>query len=71
MSNKKLEALTIEEFQNLREAMWAVKESESPSAFQSKVFFQDDKNFDVVVEKLRNLLTYKGERCKLCKLFGL
>jgi hypothetical protein len=49
-------ALTIEEFSNLREAMYAVKTSASPSAFQAKKFFSNEENFDKVVEKLRSLL---------------
>jgi hypothetical protein len=55
-----LNPLTIEEFSNLREAMYAVKKSDSPSAFQAKKFFSDEENFEKVVEKLRALLTYKG-----------
>jgi len=58
--NKVLEPLTIEEFSNIRESMYAVKESESPSAFQSKRFFSDEENFNKVIEKLRALLTYKS-----------
>lgn len=54
-----LTPLTIEEFSNLREAMHAVKKSESPSAFRAKEFFSDDENFDKVVQKLRALLTFK------------
>lgn len=54
-----LKPLTIEEFSNLREAMYAVKESESPSASQAKTFFSNEANFEKVVEKLRYLLTYK------------
>jgi len=58
-NNVDLEPLTIEEFSNLREAMYAVKNSSSPSTFQAKGFFKDENNFDVVVEKLRKLLSYK------------
>jgi len=58
--DEKLTPLTIEEFSNLREAMYAVKKSDSPSAFQAKRFFSNEENFDKVVEKLRALLTYKG-----------
>ena len=58
--DEKLTSLTIEEFSNLREAMYAVKKSDSPSAFQAKRFFSNEENFDKVVEKLRALLTYKG-----------
>jgi len=54
--------LTIEEFSNIREAMYAVKSSDSPSAFQAKEFFQDQENFDVVIEKLRNLLVHGSEK---------
>jgi uncharacterized membrane-anchored protein YjiN (DUF445 family) len=54
-----LNPLTIEEFSNLREAMYAVKKSDSPSAFQAKKFFSDEENFEKVVDKLRALLTYK------------
>ena len=63
MSDKKkeseIESLTIEEFSNLREAMWAVMNSKSPSAFQSKEFFKDARNFDIVHKKLRKLLLHK------------
>lgn len=59
LDDNDIEPLTIEEFSNLREAMYAVKESDSPSAFQSKEFFRDSDNFDIVIEKLRKLLTYK------------
>lgn len=52
------ESLTIEEFSNLREAMYAVRTSESPSAYQAKEFFKNEDNFNAVVEKLRFLLTY-------------
>jgi hypothetical protein len=58
--DEKLTSLTIEEFSNLREAMYAVKKSDSPSAFQAKRFFSNEENFDKVVEKLRALLAYKG-----------
>jgi len=58
-SSSEIEPLTIEEFSNIREAMYAVKTSDSPSAFQAKEFFKDQENFDIVIEKLRNLLTYK------------
>lgn len=54
--DEKLTSLTIEEFSNLREAMYAVKKSDSPSAFQAKRFFSNEENFDKVVEKLRSLL---------------
>jgi hypothetical protein len=50
------EPLSIEEFQNLREAMYAVKTSDSPSAFQAKEFFKNSDNFDKVIEKLRKIL---------------
>ena len=39
-------------------AMYAVKTSESPSAYQAKEFFKNEDNFNAVVEKLRFLLTY-------------
>jgi hypothetical protein len=55
-----LTPLTIQEFSNLREAMYAVKTSDSPSAFQSKRFFSNKENFDRVSKKLEALLTYKG-----------
>ena len=50
------DGLTIEEFSNLREAMYAVKQSRSPSAFQAKEFFSDSENFENVIKKLRKLL---------------
>lgn len=53
-----IEPLTIQEFSSLREAMYAVKESNSPSASQAKEFFKNEENFELVVEKLRKLLTY-------------
>ncbi|MFA5585557.1 MAG: hypothetical protein WDA02_03310 [Saccharofermentanales bacterium] len=56
-----IEPLTIQEFSLLREAMYAVKESNSPSAFQAKEFFKNEENFELVVEKLRKLLTYGSE----------
>jgi hypothetical protein len=62
--SSEIDALTIEEFSNLREAMYAVKTSNSPSASQSKSFFSDDDNFDRVIEKLRGLLTYKEKKDK-------
>jgi hypothetical protein len=58
-SDDVLKPLTIEEFSLLREAMYAVKTSDSPSAFQAKRFFSNEENFDKVVSKLRALLTYK------------
>lgn len=58
-SDDVLKPLTIEEFSNLREAMYAVKTSDSPSAFQGKRFFSNEENFDKVLSKLRALLTYK------------
>lgn len=54
-----LKPLTIEEFSNLREAMYAVKTSEDPSAFQSKEFFSNSENFENVIKKLRNLMSIK------------
>lgn len=54
--------LTIEEFSNIREAMYAVKESDSPSAFRAKEFFQDEMNFNTVLEKLRKLLVHGREK---------
>jgi len=57
-NKESFESLTIEEFSNLREAMYAVKTSESPSAYQAKEFFKNEDNFNAVVEKLRFLLTY-------------
>ena len=54
--------LTIEEFSNIREAMYAVKSSDSPSAFQAKEFFQDEMNFHTVLEKLRKLLVHGSEK---------
>jgi uncharacterized membrane-anchored protein YjiN (DUF445 family) len=54
-----LNPLTIEEFSNLREAMYAVKKSDSPSAYQAKEFFSDEENFEEVLGKLKALLTYK------------
>jgi len=56
-----IEPLTIQEFSLLREAMYAVKESSSPSASQAKAFFKNEENFELVVEKLRKLLTYGSE----------
>ena len=53
-----IEPLTIQEFSLLREAMYAVKTSNSPSASQAKEFFKNEENFELVVEKLRKLLTY-------------
>ena len=58
-SDDVLKPLTIEEFSLLREAMYAVKTSDSPSAFQAKRFFSNEENFDKIVSKLRALLTYK------------
>lgn len=58
-SDDVLKPLTIEEFSLLREAMYAVKTSDSPSTFQAKRFFSNEENFDKVVSKLRALLTYK------------
>lgn len=57
--SNEIDALTIQEFSLLRECMYAVKSSTSPSAFQAKEFFSDDENFDAVVEKLRKLLLHK------------
>jgi hypothetical protein len=57
-----IEPLTIEEFSSIREAMYAVKSSTSPSAFQSKEFFTDKENFEIVIEKLRKLLLYGSEK---------
>jgi len=57
-----IEPLTIKEFSLLREAMYAVRTSDSPSAFQAKEFFKDEENFETVVEKLRKLLEYGNER---------
>lgn len=51
-----IESLTIQEFSLLRECMYAVKNSTSPSAYQAKEFFSNDENFDIVIEKLRKLL---------------
>lgn len=56
-----IEKLTIEEFSFLREAMYAVKNSDSPSAIQAKKFFQNEENFDLVIDKLRKLLVYGSE----------
>ena len=56
-----IEPLTIQEFSLLREAMYAVKTSNSPSASQAKEFFKNEENFELVVEKLRKLLTYGSE----------
>jgi uncharacterized membrane-anchored protein YjiN (DUF445 family) len=57
--DEKLTPLTIQEFSNLREAMYAVKRSDSPLELQAKRFFSNEENFDKVVSKLRALLTYK------------
>ena len=57
-----IEPLTIEEFSSIREAMYAVKSSTSPSAFQAKEFFTDEENFKIVIEKLRMLLLYGSEK---------
>lgn len=57
-TEENLEALTIQEFVFLREAMYAVKDSKSPSAFQAKEFFKNEENFKLVIEKLRKLSTY-------------
>lgn len=54
--------LTIAEFSLLREAMYAVKTSDSPSAFQAKEFFENKENFEIVVEKLRKLLEYGSKK---------
>ena len=56
-----IEPLTIQEFTSLRDAMHAVKTSNSPLAWQAKEFFGNEENFDLVVEKLRKLLEYGSE----------
>jgi hypothetical protein len=59
--NYSIEPLTIQEFSFLREAMYSVKTSNSPSAYQAKEFFKNEENFKLVVEKLRKLLEYGSE----------
>ena len=59
--NYSIDPLTIQEFSFLREAMYAVKTSNSPSAYQAKEFFRNEENFELVVEKLRKLLEYGSE----------
>lgn len=57
-----MEALTIQEFVNLREAMYSCRHTDlgkNSSAFQAKVFFKNEENFKKVEEKLRTLLTYE------------
>jgi hypothetical protein len=54
--------LTIEEFCMIREAMYTCKITdlvENPSAFQVKPFFNNEENFNTVIEKLRFLLVNK------------
>lgn len=56
-----IEPLTIKEFSLIRESLFDVRKSTSPSAFQAKEFFSNEENFDNVVEKLRKLLLYGSE----------
>ena len=56
-----IDPLTIQEFSFLRETMYAVKTSNSPSAYQAKEFFRNEENFELVVEKLRKLLEYESK----------
>ena len=58
-----IEALTLEEYNNIREALLAVKKSDFLSAHQSKIFFTDVENFDLVMDKLEFLMLY-GSRNK-------
>ena len=57
-----IDPLTIQEFSFIRESLHAVKNSDSPVALQSKEYFKNEDNFNVVVEKLRKLLTYGSEK---------
>lgn len=54
--SKKIEPLTIQEFTALRDAMYAVKNTDDVSSYQGKNFFNNEENFDRVIEKLRKLL---------------
>ena len=57
-----IDPLTIQEFSFIRESLYAVKNSDSPSAFQAKEYFKNEDNFNIVVEKLRKLLTHGSEK---------
>lgn len=57
-----IDPLTIQEFSLLREAMYAVKNSDSVSAYQAKDFFSDEANFEAVVEKMRKFLLFGSEK---------
>lgn len=57
-----IEPLTIEEFTNIREAMYSVRTSNSPSAFQAKPFFNNEENFKTIMSKLEKLLLYGSDK---------
>jgi hypothetical protein len=64
-TSSNIEPLTIREFSSIRDAMYAVRTTNSPSANQSKEFFKNEENFEIVIEKLRKLLLYRGFSEKL------